>query len=83
LGVPEASRLPLAASDSQALSVSQILHLLQGSEVSKDRLFRLIQQYGVNLRLDRATEDRLRAGGANEKLMRPIHDASDRYATTH
>ena len=69
--------------DSQALSVSQIMHFLQGSEVSKDRLITLIQQHGVNFRLDRATEDRLRAGGANEKLMHAIRDASDRYATTH
>jgi hypothetical protein len=50
---------------------------------AKARLFTLIQQHGVSFRLDHATDDRLRAGGANEKLMRAIHDASDRYATTH
>jgi hypothetical protein len=69
--------------DTQALSVSQILHLLQGADVSKDRLFTLIQQRGVNFRLDRVTEDRLRAGGANEKLMRAIRDASDKFETSH
>ncbi|MGO8814622.1 MAG: hypothetical protein ACLQVG_08120 [Terriglobia bacterium] len=50
---------------------------------AKARLFTLIRQHGVNFRLDRAAEDRLRAGGANEKLMRAIRDASDRYASTH
>ena len=71
----------LSPGDSQALSVSQILHLLQGSDVSKDRIFILIQQHGVNFQLDRAAEDRLRAGGANEKLMRAIRDACDRYSS--
>jgi hypothetical protein len=69
--------------DSQGLSLSQILHLLQGGDVSRDRVFTLVQQRGITFRLDRATEDRLRANGANEKLMRAIRDASDRYSTTH
>ena len=69
--------------ESQALSVSQILHLLEGGQVGRDRVFTLVQQRGVSFRLDRATEDRLRAGGANEKLMLAIRTASDRYAATH
>jgi hypothetical protein len=69
--------------ESQALSVSQILHLLEGGQVGRDRVFTLVQERGISFRLDRATEDRLRAAGANEKLMRAIHDASDRYAATH
>lgn len=69
--------------DSQGLSLSQIVHLLQGGDVSRDRVFTLVQQRGITFRLDRATEDRLRANGANEKLMRAIQDASDRYSTTH
>jgi hypothetical protein len=69
--------------EAQSLSLSQILHLLEGGAVAKDRLFSLVQQRGVNFRLDRATEDRLRGAGANEKLMRAIRDAADRYATTH
>ena len=69
--------------ESQALSVSQILHLMEGGAVAKDRLFTLIQQRGVNFRLHRSTEDRLRQAGANEKLMRAIRDAADHYATTH
>ncbi len=69
--------------DEQALSLSQILHLLQGGEMSNDRIFSLIQQRGISFRLDRATEDRLRENGANEKLMRAIRDASDRFSTTH
>ena len=73
----------LSAAGPQALSVSQIVHLLEGSGVTKDRLFDLIQQRGVSFRLNQATEDRLRAAGANEKLMRAIRDASDRYAATH
>jgi hypothetical protein len=73
----------VAAGDEQALSVSQLLHLLQGGEMSKDRIFTLVQQRGVNFRLDRATEDRLRQAGANEKLMRALRDASDHFSTTH
>ncbi len=73
----------MAAASDQALTVSQILHLLEGGEMSKDRIFTLIQQRGVSFRLDRATEDRLRDAGANEKLMHAIRDASDRYATAH
>ena len=67
----------------QALSVSQILHLMEGGAVTKDRLFTLIQQRGVNFKLDRATEERLRQGGANEKLMHAIRDAADHYTATH
>lgn len=69
--------------ESQALSLSQILHLLQGSSLSKDRLFTLVQQRGVNFRSDRATEDHLRQAGASEKLIRVIREAADRYAATH
>jgi hypothetical protein len=69
--------------DSKALSLSQILHLLEGGAVAKERLFTLVQQRGVSFRLDRATEDRLRQGGANEKLMLAIRDAADQYAATH
>ena len=73
----------LPEEESKALSVSQILHLMEGGAVAKDRLFALIQQRGVNFRLDRATEDRLRQGGANEKLMHAMRDAADHYAATH
>jgi hypothetical protein len=73
----------VAGEDEQALSLSQILHLLQGGEMARDRIFTLIQQRGVNFRLDQAAEDRLRENGANEKLMHAIHDASDRFSTTH
>jgi hypothetical protein len=73
----------VSEAEAKSLSLSQILHLLEGSAVAKDRLFALVQQRGVNFRLDRATEDRLRAAGANEKLMRAIRDAADQYATTH
>jgi hypothetical protein len=67
----------------QSLSVSQILHLMEGGAVAKDRLFTLIQQRGVNFKLDRGTEDRLRQGGANEKLMHAIRDAAGHFAATH
>jgi hypothetical protein len=67
----------------EALSVSQILHLMEGGAVAKDRLFTLILQRGVNFRMDRATEERLRQGGANEKLMRAIRNACDHYAANH
>ena len=73
----------LPEEESQALSVSQMLHLMEGGAVAKDRLFTLIQQRGVNFRLDRGTEERLRQGGANEKLMHAIRDACDHYAATH
>jgi hypothetical protein len=46
-------------------------------------LFDLVQQRGASFPLDRATEDRLRAAGANKKLMRAIRDAADEYATRH
>jgi hypothetical protein len=75
------AKLPEA--EDKELSVSQILHLMEDGAVAKDRLFTLIQQRGVNFRLDRATEERLRQGGANEKLMRAIGDAADHYAATH
>jgi hypothetical protein len=75
------ARIP--ESDSKALSLSQILHLLQGGELATERIFTLVQQRGVSFRLDQATEDRLRASGANEKLMRAIREAADRYATSH
>ena len=51
--------------------------------MAKDRIFTLVEQRGVSFRLDRATEDRLRQAGANEKLMHAIRDASDRFSTTH
>jgi hypothetical protein len=67
----------------QALTLSQVLHLLDGGSVSRDRLFTLVQQRGVSFKLDRATDDRLRKAGANEKLMRAIGDAAEHFATTH
>jgi ribosomal protein S16 len=73
----------LSAADTEALSLSQILHLLEGGAVPKDRVFTLVQQRGVSFRLDRATEDRLHDAGANEKLMQAIRDASNQYAMTH
>lgn len=73
----------VSEADAQALSLSQIMHLLEGGAVAKDRLFTLVQQRGVSFRLDRAAEDRLRQGGANEKLMLAIRDAADHYAATH
>ena len=69
--------------EAKALSLSQTLHLLEGGAVSRDRLFTLVEQRGVSFRLDRATEDRLRDAGANDKLMRAIRDAADQFATTH
>jgi len=69
--------------DAKALSLAQIMQLLQGGVVQKDRIFDLVQQRGVSFRLDRATEDRLRNAGASEKLMRAIREAADNYATRH
>jgi len=73
----------VADAEAKALSLSQIRHLLENGVVSKDRVFTLVQQRGVNFRLDRPTENLLRESGANEKLMRAIRDAADQYATTH
>ncbi len=73
----------LSAADTKALSLSQILHLLEGGAVPKERVFALVQQHGVSFRLDRATQDRLHDAGANEKLMQAIRNASNQYAMTH
>jgi hypothetical protein len=73
----------VSEADTRALSVSQIMHLLEGGAVSKDRVFTLVQQRGVSFRLDQATDTRLRDAGANEKLMHAIRDAADQYATKH
>ena len=51
--------------------------------MARDKLFALIQQRGVNFKLDRGTEERLRQGEASEKLLHAIRDASDRYSSTH
>jgi hypothetical protein len=68
--------------EAKALSVSQIVHLLQGG-VDKNRVFDLVQQRGVSFRLDNPTEQKLRDAGANEKLMRAIRSAAEKYETSH
>jgi hypothetical protein len=69
--------------DARALSLAQIMQLLQGGAVQKNRIFDLVEQRGVSFRMDRTAEDRLREAGANEKLMRAIREAADSYATRH
>jgi hypothetical protein len=69
--------------DAKALSLAQIMQLLQGGAVQKNRIFDLVEQRGVSFRMDRTAEDRLREAGANEKLMRAIREAADSYATRH
>ncbi|MBI4166973.1 MAG: hypothetical protein HY508_14700 [Acidobacteria bacterium] len=67
---------------SKALNALEIIDLLKGG-VESNRIFALVQQHGVNFRLDVATEQKLREAGANEKLMMAIRAAAQQYERTH
>jgi hypothetical protein len=71
-----------AGTSSKALNAPEIIDLLKGG-VDNNRIFGLVQQHGVNFRLDIATEQRLREAGANEKLMMAIRAAAQQYERTH
>jgi hypothetical protein len=75
----EAVRYMAGADDSKpparGLTIQEIVGLLE-SGVDNNRVFNLVQEKGVNFRLDAAAEGELRAAGANAKLLRAIRLAA-------
>jgi len=67
---------------SKGLRADEVVRLLENG-VDKNRVFDLVRARGVAFRLDPPVESRLRVAGANEKLIKAIRVASEKFDTSH
>lgn len=66
---------------STALSYEDVLLLLQNG--GTDRIAKLVDERGINFRMDAEAENDFRSAKADEIVMQKLRDASERYERSH